>query len=113
MSALAVFIGYHANWIRERRAVVDDRAYRLMPGQAPGFLWAFAEAGYREIGLECVNGHGMSREQKLVEAVRIAQLFPEAEVISMHYPMSSHVRLERPRTSAPNSLRAAFLTHWD
>lgn len=56
MTVLAVFIAYHANWIRQRRAVVYGKKWSFcvhlpetVEHKAPGLLWLFGERGYDRI----------------------------------------------------------------
>jgi len=103
----AVFIGYHVNWIHERRAVADarkstwcrslyfsdiDRIIKPRPC-APGLLWLFGECGV----VSCTMFFGYEPKEHFTyhnrdltpleeaEVSRIKRLFPEAEVDAEAY----------------------------
>ena len=105
VTVISAFLGYYLNWIRQRHAVVGDRAYHLVLAPPPGLLFVFAERGYREIGIE-LSETGVSRQAKLIEAERIAQLFPEVQELNLSYPTPPSIHFERPQGSVPNSATA-------
>ena len=79
MTALALFLGYHLNWIQQRRAVLESDAVSVSESHdsfhrpaAPGLLWMFGEQGYQTIGII-----GDSNRE---EAERLHALFPEGNV---------------------------------
>ena len=57
VTVLAVFIAYHANWIRQRHTYLQDHpgaADELATPRstsAPGLLWIFGEPGQRNIAV--------------------------------------------------------------
>lgn len=98
VTVVAVFIGYHVNWIQQRRAARTPQP--VFPGskylveamdmskgslRAPGLLWIFGEKGVDELCVvftfpdrargEISNESALDEE---VEAERIHRLFPEA-----------------------------------
>jgi len=96
----AVFVAYHVNWVRQRRAAhAGADWYRIYFDQewfvratpkprAPGVLWLFGERGHHQLllsfGREPAEGfYYYNRELtplELAEVNRIKRLFPEARV---------------------------------
>jgi hypothetical protein len=92
VTVFCVWLGYNLNWLRQRRAVIQDsRSIQLImePHSAPGLLWVFGEQGYQQI----VHHYYTSawdlpfsptdiRELRL-ERQRLRVLFPEAENVQI------------------------------
>lgn len=84
MTLVALFLGYHLNWIRQRRAAIANGAalptFNLMqssfPPDAPGLLGIFGERGYNEFTITYRDPIHRERERS-----RVAKLFPEAEAV--------------------------------
>jgi hypothetical protein len=77
----AVFLAYHANWIRERHTLLARaRVYYLEEGRAPRALRVFGEGGYRRIHFMPRDTDWPTAEQQREAAARMAYMFPEAEV---------------------------------
>jgi hypothetical protein len=85
VTVVAIFLGYHVNWIRQRREFLRDRPLLnpydsfLMSGkpvtpEAPGLLWLFAERGTNLILIPSDNPNDKQVAQ---------ELFPEA-VVYLH-----------------------------
>jgi hypothetical protein len=91
VTAAAVFLAYHANWIRQRRAFLEHAYASWDPDptlldplpRAPGLLWLFGEEGraavYVDFGKIGYRTSLTDREQK--ELRRVGNLFPEAGIV--------------------------------
>lgn len=105
VTALAAFLAYHVNWIRERRATqAQTNWYRIYdsgldylldkpPPRAPGLLWVFGETGRHELylsfGYEPTEHFTYSNRDltpvEQSEVRRIESLFPEARIDAQAY----------------------------
>lgn len=90
MTLLTLFLGYHLNWIGQRReALASDRVHAFTgypsleimvsvardgPPTAPGLLFLFGEPPQTCLGLTCNTDSEWDQERK-----RIGDLFPEAK----------------------------------
>jgi hypothetical protein len=89
MALLAVFVAYHANWIRQRHEVLtrcDVAKYSWTefdaPIKAPQLLWLFGEQGYADIWVRFESDHPRSTNgDEEAELRRVRALFPEAQRI--------------------------------
>lgn len=76
MTLLALWCAYSINWIRQRRAAIEDHlVFPIMfdgseEQEAPGLLWMFGEKGYHQL---VVNGLDDGPEVNRMRAI-----FPEA-----------------------------------
>lgn len=84
LTTVAIFFGYHMNWIRQRHDAIQSCAYHLVPAEAPGVLWLFGEQGYSDIWIETKNKDPSPTEERR-ESERVARLFPEAKNIVVTY----------------------------
>jgi len=79
MTAFALFLGYHLNWIHQRRAAIDSGSLLAVeysgdlspPG--PGLLWLFNERGYDTVFVPNDSEDTLKRARAL---------FPEANFVS-------------------------------
>ncbi|QDT72959.1 hypothetical protein [Lacipirellula limnantheis] len=84
MTLLALFFGYHLNWIRQRRAAIAtgevvptfNLKQSSFPPVAPGLLGIFGERGYNEFTV-----HYRDPIHREGELKRVKKLFPEAEAV--------------------------------
>jgi hypothetical protein len=94
VTVVAIFVGYHVHWIRERHSLLDrakqppGRDIIELPGEplsAPGLLWLFGERGVAEIWIHFyeppvhqMNGQGETTPEQEAEGERIHRYFPES-----------------------------------
>jgi hypothetical protein len=94
VTLLAVFIAYHVNWIRQRRAVIEECVYvsasapydprvlgqqKHLPVRAPSILPYFGESGFYTLSLEFPGTSDKDMPVTVpAELERIRMLFPEA-----------------------------------
>lgn len=83
MTLFALLLGYHINWIHQRRQAFTDRSAEPEPQlshpvRAPGLLRMFGERGYQFIG---VRGRPNQAEFE-----RIKGIFPEAHILWINVP---------------------------
>jgi len=86
VTALAVsdaWVAYNLNWIRQRHDALSRASHLAGPTRATGLLWLFGEQGYTEIDVVFTT-KDTAAEGALLESKRIADLFPEAEAISVY-----------------------------
>ena len=91
VTMICVWFGYSMNWIRQRRAMLNE-PYYFEPNtleaesviQAPGGLWLLGERGVVTLWVDEHN------------AERAGRLFPEAEIVTGPNP-EDWSRLSRPR----------------
>ena len=81
MTGIAMLIAYHVSWIRQRHEALSRASHLAAPIRAPGLLWLFGEQGYGEIDVVC---EAEKPELAASESDRIADLFPEAQSISVY-----------------------------
>jgi len=83
LTVVAVVLGYHANWIRQRREASEGwlTSYWSPPPnripKAPGLLWLLGERGYGHIWRESTGSLTPEEEAQLAKMKR---LFPEATI---------------------------------
>ena len=90
VTVLALFIAYHVNWVRERRAAIASwESSRWFPStppvlaKPPWLLSLFGEPGYGCLWRESSRRLGADEEAELE---RVQRLFPEAKVVWAVYP---------------------------
>lgn len=78
------WIGNSLSWIRQRHQKIGDksRLWRFpdVNSTAPGGLWLFGEAGYREMTLGRLDGPGGADERTNENLKSCRVLFPESTV---------------------------------
>ena len=126
----ACWLGYEFNWIRQRRAFLDDQQRhwivdgprRFVPfygsARAPFPLWLFGEDGVRTLHVVVVDGStappNLAHQDRYPETRQAMRLFPEAMLIPLILPPDQaspsesirqlHQRQQgRRRTPAPQS----------
>ena len=81
MTAIALFLGYHINWIHQRREVLEAGVVESFSNpfeddepivDPPGLLGLFGESGYSNLWLKDVTEDQLRRTRAL---------FPEAEIV--------------------------------
>jgi hypothetical protein len=92
VTVFCVWLGYNLNWLRQRRAVIQDsQSIQLImePRSAPGLLWVFGEQGYQQLiphyytsAWDPPFSPADLRELRL-ERQRLRALFPEAENVQL------------------------------
>jgi len=96
LTLAACWLGYQANWIRQRHAVINASqtdTFRCWtnyfdpfnpeaetPPCAPALLWVFGEPGYYNLHIEMEGPIAVRDKVEQAKADRIARLFPEARV---------------------------------
>jgi hypothetical protein len=77
VTIVAIFVGYHVNWIRQRRIALEALGISInaKDRKAPGLLWLFGEPGH---DLLFINDNDPEHKR------RVERLFPEAEVLQQH-----------------------------
>jgi hypothetical protein len=85
MTAIALFLGHHLDWIWQRRTAIaswEYSAHQLLSPHtgvaAPGLLGLFGERGYGCLWREAFKPLSGDEERELA---RVQRLFPEAVVI--------------------------------
>ena len=79
MTLFALFLWYHIDWIKQRRAaleagwVVKYHGSTLPTPRAPGLLWLFGEQGYSYLIVDTTEEHPAA-------AVEAQPVFPEAVI---------------------------------
>ncbi len=103
VALLAVFLAYHVNWIRERRALIAKHkelsewygqpmqiaAVSVIPRDGPGLLWMFGERKIIQLSLigpyEPTGAEGTWTASpgppKHPDYQRARRLFPEADIL--------------------------------
>jgi hypothetical protein len=77
------WIGYELTWIRQRHAALSNASHLDGLVTAPGLLWLFGEQGFREIDVVFATKNTPPNAVR-AETKRIADLFPEAEFVSVY-----------------------------
>jgi hypothetical protein len=88
MTLFACWLGYQINWIRERRAIVNDlERWDVVeegfdaPPAAPGLLWLLGEPGYETLFRVVLLPDGDEvPESTAGEITRAKAVFPESNI---------------------------------
>lgn len=94
VTVVAVFVGYHVNWIRQRHALKGAKWIVMSPNdeaitgwpvpKAPGLLWLFGEEGVTQLTVEVdATTHDAVTDYDLRLVREARRLFPEAMQIGI------------------------------
>ncbi|MEX2114153.1 MAG: hypothetical protein WD845_13260 [Pirellulales bacterium] len=117
VGALALFLGYHVNWLHERHALLAKYDYLAASAGAeseflrdewrwrnpaetsvepPGLLGLFGERGVEELWLVFYSDDpAHAAAERATEFGRAKRLFPEADIWFSEFPRDPHQRLGR------------------